>query len=104
MNRDTLVESMTDLLKTAVDAEGEHHQIEVTPDAPLVGGEAILSSMGLVSYVMDVEASLEEDHGLEVTLVNENALSRKESPFRSVHALADYVLELAGSAASKPAA
>lgn len=103
MNRDILVTSMTGLLKEAVDQEGEHHEITVAPDSPLVGAEAILSSMGLVSYVMDIEATLEEEHDLQLTLVNENALSRSESPFRSVDALADYVIELAAESAESAA-
>jgi hypothetical protein len=32
----------------------------------------------------------------EIILVNESALSRKNSPFRTVSTLADYVLELVG--------
>ena len=103
MKREVLVTSMTEMLKAAVDQEGEHHDIEVKSDSPLVGADAILSSMGLVSYVMDVEAGLEEDHGLQLTLVNENALSRSQSPFRSVDALADYIVELASEAAESAA-
>ncbi|MFP5355463.1 MAG: hypothetical protein ACLGIK_10005, partial [Gemmatimonadota bacterium] len=50
--------------------------------------------MALVSFIADVESTLMEKYNLQVTLVSERALSRKKSPFRSVEALADYVMEL----------
>jgi len=96
MDREALVGLMTTLLVDAVEAEEEDHGLNLTPSAPLVGGEAVMSSMSLVSFIMDIEAELEAQHDLEVTLVNESALSRAKSPFRTVDTLADYVLELAG--------
>lgn len=99
MDRATLIESMTGLLKAAVDAQGEQHQMDVLPDSALVGAEAVLSSLALVTYILDVEAFLDSDHGTQVTLVNEDALSRSKSPFRTVETLADYILELSGGAA-----
>ena len=60
----------------------------------LIGHEAILDSLGLVSLVVEVEQHLADD--LEVTLIlaDERAMSQKRSPFRSIGALADYVCEL----------
>ena len=95
MERDPLIARMTGLLVEAVQAEEEEgHSMNVDAKAPLVGGQAVLSSMSLVSFIMDVEAELETEYELEVTLVSEDALSRKHSPFRTVETLADYVLEL----------
>ena len=66
--------------------------------SPLLGQDAVLSSMGLVTLITDAESVLADEHGVEVTLVSEDAFSRRQSPFRTVEALADYVLELAGLA------
>lgn len=96
MDRAKLIESMTGLLVTAVDAQGEQHDMEVVSDSSLVGADAVLSSLALVTYILDLEAYLDSEEGLQVTLVNEDALSRSQSPFRTVETLADYVLELAG--------
>ena len=52
--------------------------------------------MRLVSFIADLETTLASDYGLNLTLVSEQALSRSKSPFRSVDALADYILELTG--------
>jgi hypothetical protein len=98
MEKTPLIDSMVELLKSSLDAHGEQHDIAADADAPLIGGAAVLSSLALVSYVLDVEAHIDSEFGMPVTLVNEDALSRSKSPFRTVRSLAEYVLELAGVA------
>lgn len=68
--------------------------VRASADLPLIGEDAAVSSMALVSYIADVESTLMEDYNLTLTLVSERALSRKKSPFRTINALADYVFEL----------
>ena len=94
MDKDALIGRMTELLVDAVEAEDEGHDMDVSATSALVGSEAVLSSMSLVSFIMDIEGELEEEYEVQVLLVNESALSRKQSPFRTVETLADYVLEL----------
>jgi hypothetical protein len=94
MDRTALTTIMKTLLKAAVDEEGEYNEIEIVDGSPLVGGEAVLSSVGLVSYALDVEAAVAESFDAQITLVTEQALSRRHSPFRTVGTLADYVVEL----------
>jgi acyl carrier protein len=61
----------------------------------LIGEGAILDSLGLVTAVLEIEQRLAEQHDLVLVLADERAMSQKHSPFRSVGALADYVLKLA---------
>lgn len=104
MEKQPLVTAMIELLEEAVKREGEYSTVQVNTNSSLVGGDAVLSSMGLVSYVVDVEAMLADRHDIEVVLVNENALSRSHSPFRTIDTLADYVLELVAELQGVPAA
>jgi len=95
---------MVGLLQQTLDAHlldqgGE--AVPATADLPLIGEDAAVSSMALVTYIADVESTLMENYDLTLTLVSERALSRKKSPFRSVNALADYVLELVGTPAEE---
>lgn len=97
MNKPALVDLMVGLLQETLDAHlldqgGE--AVRAGADLPLIGEEAAVSSMALVTYIADVESTLMEKYDLTLTLVSERALSRKKSPFRNVNALADYVLEL----------
>ncbi len=63
-------------------------------DLPLLGPGSTLDSMGLVTLIVDVEQRLADEYDVSVTLASENAMSRRQSPFRTVGALADYISEL----------
>jgi hypothetical protein len=101
MRKQELVGLMLNMLQDALDAhridEGTNTDpVRASADLALIGESAAITSMGLVSFISDVESTLQEKSGLELTLVSEQALSRKKSPFRTIDALADYVLELMG--------
>ena len=96
MQRGDVITMMTRLLEDAVRRDAARAAATVAATSPLLGPEAVLSSINLVSFIMDVEAALADTQAIELTLVNEAALSRKLSPFRTVETLADYVLELTG--------
>ncbi|MDP1859726.1 MAG: hypothetical protein Q8K82_13710 [Gemmatimonadaceae bacterium] len=97
MDKQAIVDLMIGMLQQTLDAHildqgGE--AVRASADLPLIGEDAAVSSMALVSYIADVESTLMEDYNLTLTLVSERALSRKKSPFRTINALADYVFEL----------
>jgi hypothetical protein len=49
--------------------------------------------MALVTLLVDVEQRLQEQAGVGVSLMSEQALSRRYSPFRSIGSLVDYIIE-----------
>ena len=57
----------------------------------LLGSQSVLDSMHLVSLIVAIEREMEDIFGVTLTLVDERALSMKESPFRSIESLADYI-------------
>jgi len=61
---------------------------------PLFGGKGVLDSIGLVTLVVAVEQSVEDEFGVSLILANEKAISQKSSPFASVDALANYIIQL----------
>ena len=60
----------------------------------LIGHEAVLDSMGLVSMILEVEQNILDRFGVVIIIADERAMSQKRSPFRSVETLTDYVYEL----------
>ena len=68
--------------------------VERGRDAPLYGGDGVLDSLGLVSFVVAVEQAIESELGITLTLADEKAMSQKHSPFQTVGTLADYVENL----------
>ena len=100
MQKNDLIEMMTGLLADALQEEGSNDPGQAGPSSPLLGTDAILSSIGLVTFITGVESVLEEEHEMEVTLVSEDAFSRRQSPFRTIETLANYILELSGAPAN----
>lgn len=70
-------------------------RIPAEPGTVLFGAGSRLDSLALVSLISDVETTLVTEDGLEISLADDRALARKESPYRTVATLRDYVLELA---------
>jgi acyl carrier protein len=67
----------------------------ITDGTVLVGTDAVLDSLGVVSLIVEVEQRLEQAHSISVTLANDKAMSQKNSPFRTVGVLADHVVAMA---------
>lgn len=68
-------------------------QMTIGPDAPIFGPGSPLDSLGLVSLLMDIEDGLAQ-LGVNVTLSDAKAMSRKRSPFRDVPELVAFMTEL----------
>ncbi len=51
----------------------------------------VLDSLALVSLVSDLEELLSEKLGKEIILADEKMMSSKNSPFKDVKSLADYI-------------
>ena len=69
-------------------------QLDISVKTLLFGAGSRLDSLQLVSLITDVEVALNTEHGLEVSLADDRALERPQSPYTSVETLRDYVLEL----------
>jgi acyl carrier protein len=66
-------------------------QLIKAPETRLLGSQSVLDSMHLVSLIVTIEWEVEDAFGVALTLADERALSMKESPFRSIQSLADYI-------------
>jgi len=69
------------------------HAVEVArgSEAPLYGLGAPLDSLGLVRFIVEIEAAVEDEFGCAVVLASERAMSQKHSPFLTVGSLAAYL-------------
>lgn len=64
-------------------------------DTTLFGQKAILDSMGLVNVIVDIESKF-LDVDKEISLTSEKAMSRRNSPFKTVDTLANFIYEQLG--------
>jgi acyl carrier protein len=68
----------------------------VSPDTELFGGASGIDSLSLVRIVAEVEREAEEQFEKRVVLADERAMSRRNSPFRTVGTLAELLEERIG--------
>ena len=70
------------------------YDLKYNEETGIFGDEGILDSMGLVNLVVALEERINDDYNISITLVDERAMSRSKSPFRTVGDLAKYIQEL----------
>ena len=68
--------------------------INTTDDMRLLGRDALLDSLGLVTILASFEADINDTFGTEIVLADERAMSMERSPFRTVSSLVDYACTL----------
>ena len=73
------------------DSLPKNKKIAKSTEAVLFGESSQLDSLGLVNLIVSTEEKLEEEFGVYVTLADEKAMSQKNSPFRTVTSLAQYI-------------
>jgi acyl carrier protein len=69
-------------------------RLDKSMDAPLYGGASKLESLDFVTFIMEVEEKVNEEFGVEITIADENLLSKEKSPFSTVRTLNDYLAEV----------
>lgn len=74
--------------------EQDSVQGEMNEETGIYGSSGRLDSMGLVSLLVAVEQAVEDEFDIEIAIANAKAMSQKNSPFKTVGSLADYVTEL----------
>ena len=68
--------------------------VEKSLDAPLYGASGKLESLDFVTLVMEVEEKIKAEFGVDITIADENLLSKEQSPFLSVRTLIEYLEEV----------
>lgn len=90
MNKEKIIATIIEVLNDYF--ETQEIDEKATKETALFGKDSILDSMGLVNVIIDIESRfLDED--IEISLTSESAMSRRNSPFRTVETLADFILE-----------
>ena len=58
----------------------------------LLGTESYLDSMGLVNIIIDIESTFLNE-GIDISLTSDKAMSVRNSPFRTITTLTDFIFE-----------
>jgi len=90
MDKNQITEIVTNTIKDYL--ETQNIRIEINSNSALIGDNSLLDSMGLVNVIIDIESQF-LDKDIEISLISEKAMSRKNSPFRTVSSLANFIHE-----------
>lgn len=89
-------EHIESIIKTCflavLDLRGIPHPSPVNRDTPMFGAGGSVDSMGIVMMVTDVEAAVQHASGKTISLADDRAMSQRNSPYRTIGALTDYIV------------
>ena len=94
MKQENIKSFLVSLLKEYVDQNSIDFNEEINENTRLIGSDALLDSLGLVSFIVEVEQSLEEEYDFSINIVSEKAMSRTTSPFISIKTLSKFYVDL----------
>ena len=67
-------------------------ELDIQEDTRLIGGGNKIESIDLVSIILDIEEAF-RSIGIDISLTSEKAMSIKNSPFKSVKTLVDFIFD-----------
>ena len=91
---DSLVALILQSIREACQQLDLQQLVELTAETVLFGPGGELDSLGLVNLIVLLEEKISDEFGVEIVLTDQRAMSQQHSPFRTVQALADYVVRL----------
>lgn len=86
-------EKIKELVLNCMTQQLDGANLTLTLETALIGSERVLDSMGLVNLLIDIESTLAEEN-IDITLMSENAMSSRISPFRTIGSLIRYIDEI----------
>ena len=74
----------------------DDEKIIINSDAILFGKDSQIDSLSLVSLIVSIESKLCSILDRDLSLTDDRAMTRLESPFLNVQTLKNYILEIVG--------
>ena len=92
--KEKIIQVIFDMVDGFNEQLSENLPLEKSVDTALLGKSSVIDSLALVSLIVATEQKLQEEFGLSVTLVNEDAMSEEDSPFKTIGTLVDHIFLL----------
>ena len=94
----TINDKLTQVIFKAVDEINENlsedEKLQKSLETILYGKNSLLDSIGLVNLIVATEENIEDEFGRTLTIADEKAMSQKESPFKTIETLRNYIFSL----------
>lgn len=92
--RDTILAAIYSAIDQVNRQNPEKPPVRKSAETALFGSASDLDSLALINLVVAVEENVEKSLGVQITLVDDRALSAPVSPFTTVETLTAYVEQL----------
>ena len=92
--KNKVIKTILETINEYNDGLSKNEQISSDFGSSIYGGSSNLDSMGLVSFIVGLEQSIEDKFDQSISLADEKAMSQKSSPYQNINSLADYILKL----------
>ena len=92
--KETIIDTILDSIKEYNEGISKDEQISSDLDSSIYGESSNLDSMGLVSFIVGLEQSIEDKFDQSISLADERAMSQSTNPYQNINSLADYILKL----------
>tara|TARA_B100000787_G_C16197967_1_gene302394 strand:- start:3829 stop:4134 length:306 start_codon:yes stop_codon:yes gene_type:complete len=94
----TTKDEIVTLMYQVIDDENEtreaDHQIVKSLETAFLSQDGALDSLGLVSLIVATEEKIADSLDRVITIADAKAMSQKNSPFRTVDTLVNYIFDL----------
>jgi len=60
-------------------------------NSDIIGGNSPLDSLGVISFLLELENKIEDTYDLEITLVNDSVLNEEQSPLSNIKSLKSHL-------------
>ena len=92
--KNKVIKTILETINEYNDGLSKNEQISSDLGSFIYGESSNLDSMGLVSFIVGLEQSIEDKFDQSISLADEKAMSQKSSPYQNINSLADYILKL----------
>ena len=94
MTRQEIKEIVLNQVEQLNDTFPEVQKIIVNENTVLFGNESSIDSLSLVSIIVDLEMLFSTEYTQDISLTDDRAMARAQSPFTNITTLVDYIFEL----------
>jgi acyl carrier protein len=94
VDKQQIIESIYTVIDEVNEGLPPHLRLAKSSDTVLFGQGGKLDSLGLVNLVVALEQKIGDQFGKTISITDERAMSERNSPFRSITSLAEYVARL----------
>lgn len=94
MTKEEITKIVINQVEQLNDTLPDNQKFTVNSDTILFGNGSSIDSLSLVSVIVDLEMLFSDEHGFDISLTDDRAMTREISPFDNVTSLVDYIFEI----------